>query len=323
MPAGGAGVVPDVYLSLLDRSRTRAGEPDSAALRHTVDRARYAEELGYHRFWVAEHHAVPGIASGSPPVLMASVASATSTIRVGSGGIMLPNHQPLVVAEQAAMLAALHPGRIDLGIGRSPGFTEPVRRALRAGGADDAAFRAGIDELRSYLDGTGPVTARPRLDRPVPLFLLATRAGLALAGALGLPVVAGGPVLGDRAALDGYRARAGDAAYLVVSADVLVGHPDLALPEAWALAAARTTGQFPPLEPPMPDRDLTRRQRELVESALARTIAGDADTVAEGLDAVVERTGADELLVSSSTWDREALAESDAELARLLAGVAA
>lgn len=307
-------------LSLLDRSRTRAGEPDSAALRHTVDRARRAERLGYHRFWVAEHHAVPGIASGNPPVLMAAVAAATGRIRVGSGGIMLPNHQPLVVAEQVAMLAALHPGRIDLGIGRSPGFTEPVRRALRAAGSDDAAFRAGLDELRSYLDGTGPVTARPRLDSAVPLFLLATGAGLTLAGELGLPVVAGGPVLDDRAALDAYRARAGDAAHLVVSADILVGHPDLALPEAWALAAARTTGEFPPLEPPDPDRWTTRRQRQVVESALARTIAGDEDTVAEGLDALVERTGADELLVSSSTWDTDALAESDAALAGLLVG---
>ncbi|MEQ3550365.1 MsnO8 family LLM class oxidoreductase [Pseudonocardia nematodicida] len=305
-------------LSLLDRSRTRAGEPDSAALRHTVERARRAEELGYHRFWVAEHHAVPGIASGSPPVLMAAVAAATDRIRVGSGGIMLPNHQPLVVAEQIAMLAALHPGRIDLGIGRSPGFTEPVRRALRVSGT--GGFRADLDELRGYLDGTGPVTARPRLDAGVPLFLLATGAGLALAGELGLPVVVGGPVLSDRAALDGYRERAGDAAHLVVSADVLVGDPDLALPEAWALAAARTTGEFPPLEPADPGRTTTRRQREVVSDALARTITGDEDTVAEQLDDLVERTGADELLVSSSTYDRDALARSDAAVARLVTG---
>ncbi|WP_249266328.1 MULTISPECIES: MsnO8 family LLM class oxidoreductase [unclassified Pseudonocardia] len=263
-----ARVAPGVRLSLLDRSRTRAGEPDSAALRHTVDRARRAERSGYHRFWVAEHHAVPGIASGSPPVLMAAVAAATERIRVGSGGIMLPNHQPLVVAEQAATLAALYPGRIDVGLGRSPGFTEPVRRALRAADAGDDAFRAGVTELLAYLDG--------------------------------------------------YRERAGAAAHLVVSADVLVGPPELAWPEAWALAAARTTGEFPPLEPPARDRRSTGRQRELVASALSRTVAGDEDTVAEHLDDLVERTGADELLVSSSTWDRDALAESDAALARLL-----
>lgn len=297
--------------SVLDRSLVLRGREPSESLRRTVRFAAEAEALGYHRFWVAEHHAVPGIASGSPPVLMAAVAAATARIRVGSGGIMLPNHQPLVVAEQVATLAALHPGRIDLGLGRTPGFTGPVRTALRAGPAGDEEFRADLTELLSYLDGTGPVTVRPRTERAVPVFLLATGAGLRLAGDLGLPVVAGGPVLDDRAALEDYRSRAGDAAHLVISADVLVGHPDLALPEAWALAAARTTGEFPPLEPPDPDRRLTARQREVVTTALARTIAGDEDTVAERLDELVERTGADELLVSSSTWDRDALAASE------------
>ncbi|MBW0102237.1 MsnO8 family LLM class oxidoreductase [Pseudonocardia sp. KRD-291] len=308
-------------LSLLDRSRTRSGEPDSAALHHTLERARRAERLGYHRFWVAEHHAVPGIASGSPPVLMAAVAGATERVRVGSGGIMLPNHQPLVVAEQLAMLSALYPGRIDAGIGRTPGFTEPVRRALRSGGADDARFGADLDELRGYLDGTAAVTVRPRIDRSVPLYLLATGAGLAVAGDRGLPVVVGGPVLDDRAALQDYRNRAGPDAHLVVSADVLIGDPDLALSEAWALAAARTTGEFPPLEPPDPHRRMTERQRRDLDRALSRTIAGDEDTVAERLDALVERTGADELLVTSSTWDVDALAESDARLAAVLSGI--
>jgi len=316
--------VAGVRLSLLDRSRTRAGEPDSAALAHTVERAQRAERLGYHRFWVAEHHAVPGIASGAPPVLMAAVASATARIRVGSGGIMLPNHQPLVVAEQVTALAALYPDRIDVGVGRTPGFTEPVRRALRSDGEDgwdDTAFAADVRELRAYLDGTGPVTVRPRLPVAPPLFVLATGAGLGIAGELGLPVVAGGPVLDDRGALEDYRTRAGDGAHLVVAADVLVGDPDLALPEAWALAAARTTGEFPPLEPPEPGRRTTDRQRAVVDAALARTIVGDEDTVAERLDELVERTGADELLVTSSTWDRDALAESDARLAAVLSGV--
>ncbi|ANY10063.1 MsnO8 family LLM class oxidoreductase [Pseudonocardia sp. HH130630-07] len=307
-----------MHLSLLDRTRTRAGEPDSAAVRHTVERARRAERLGYHRFWVAEHHAVPGIASSSPPVLMTAVAAATGSIRVGSGGIMLPNHRPVVVAEQIALLAALHPGRIDLGLGRSPGFTGPVRRALRATESGDDGFRADVEELRSYLDGTAPVTVRPRVEQPVPVFLLATGAGLRIAGDLGLPVVVGGPALDDRAALEDYRARAGAAARLVVSADVLVGHPDLALPEAWALAVARSTGEFPPLEPPAPERRVTGRRREVLDAALSRTIAGDEDTVAEHLDDLAARTGADELMISSSTWDRDALAASDEAVARLL-----
>ena len=310
-----------VRLSILDRSRTRSGEPDSAALHHTVERAVRAEKLGYHRFWMAEHHGVPGIASGSPPVLMAAVAAATERIRVGSGGIMLPNHQPFVVAEQLAMLAALHPGRIDAGIGRSAGFTEPVRRALRSEGADDERFGADLDELCSYLDGTAAVTVRPRISETVPLFVLATRAGLILAGDRGLPVVAGGPVLDDRAALAEYRRRAGENAYLVIAADVFIGDPDLALSEAWAITVSRTTGEFPPLEPPARGRRTTDRQRKDLERALSRTIAGDEDTVAERIDALVQRTGADELMITSSTFDVDALATSDTRVAAVLSGV--
>src|SRR5699024_1690526 len=117
-------------LSLLDRSRTRTDLPEESALKHTVERAVQAEQAGYQRYWVAEHHAVPGIASGSPAVLLAAIGARTSRIRLGSGGVMLPNHRPLVVAEQFSMLEGLYPGRIDLGLGRSLGFTEPVRRAL-------------------------------------------------------------------------------------------------------------------------------------------------------------------------------------------------
>lgn len=120
-----------VQLSLLDRSRTRRGEEDALALRRTMARAQRAEEHGYYRFWVAEHHGVPGVASGSPAVLLAAVGAATASIRIGSGGVMLPNHPPFVVAEQFLMLEALYPGRVDLGVGRSLGFTEGVRRALR------------------------------------------------------------------------------------------------------------------------------------------------------------------------------------------------
>ncbi|GAA1295951.1 MsnO8 family LLM class oxidoreductase [Pseudonocardia xinjiangensis] len=319
---------PQVRLSLLDRSRTRSGEPDEAALGHTVARARRAEQLGYHRFWVAEHHAVPGIASGSPPVLIAAVAARTDRIRVGSGGVMLPNHQPIVVAEQFAMLEALFPGRIDLGAGRSLGFTPPVRRALRRDAAGPDTFAADLAELRAYLDGTAPVTVRPRLDRPVPLFVLATGRGLAVAGDAGLPVVLGGPALdrdGIGEELADYRARvraAGAQPYVVVSRDVLVADSvaaarELALPEAWALAAARTTGQFPALEPVDPGRPLSARQRTVVEDAVGRTVHGDEAAVADELRDLLARTGADELLASTSTFDRAALGESDARLVRM------
>ncbi|MFC5231648.1 MsnO8 family LLM class oxidoreductase [Pseudonocardia zijingensis] len=323
-------MVPEVALSLLDRSRTRAGEPDAAALRHTVERARHAEQLGYHRFWVAEHHAVPGIASGSPPVLIAAVAARTARIRVGSGGVMLPNHQPLVVAEQFAMLDALFPGRIDLGVGRSLGFTAPVRAALRREADAPDTFASDLEELRSYLDGSAPVTARPRLERPVPVYVLATGRGLEVAGDAGLPVVLGGPVLDSPdigSAIDDYRARAraaGARPYVVVSLDVLIADSpaaarELALPEAWALAAARTTGRFPALEPVDPDRALSPRQRTVVEDAIGHTVHGDEAAVAAELADLFDRTGADELLASTSTYDLAALRESDARLARLLA----
>jgi luciferase family oxidoreductase group 1 len=323
-------MVSNARLSLLDRSRTRAGEPDSAALANTVRRARWAEAAGYHRFWVAEHHAVPGIASGSPAVLIAAVAAATERIRVGSGGVMLPNHQPLVVAEQFAMLDALYPGRIDLGVGRSLGFTAPVRQALRHDRDDADTFDADLAELRSYLDGHGPVTSRPRLDRALPLFVLATGRGLAVAGDAGLPSVVGGPVLGSAELpelLADYRARAehaGAQPYLVVAVDVLVADSlsaarELALPEAWALAYARTRGEFPALEPPDPDRVMSARQQAAVETSLANTVYGDPTTVSDRLDELIDRTAADELLVSGSTFDRVALRESDIRLAELFA----
>lgn len=316
-----------VPVSLLDRSRTREGEPPAAALRATVERARRAEQRGYRRFWVAEHHAVPGIASGSPPVLMAAVAAATSRIRVGSGGVMLPNHSPLVVAEQARMLAALHPGRVDLGVGRSLGFTAPVRRALRVERYGSDRFAEDLAELLAYLDDEGPVTVMPTGVEPPPVLVLATGSGLAVAAALGLPVVVGGPLLhGDTTGLDDYRAAfrprtPGAAPHVVVSLDVMVASTAdearaLLLPEAWAMAESRVTGAFPPLRPQPPAR-MGARQEEEVERQLALAVHGTADQVAERLTRLVERTGAGEVLASTSTFDRAALDRADAALAAL------
>ena len=318
-----------VPVSLLDRSRTREGEEPGEALRHTVERARRAEQLGFHRFWVAEHHAVPGIASGSPPLLMAEVAARTSRIRVGSGGVMLPNHTPLVVAEQARMLHALHPGRVDLGIGRSLGFTAPVRRALRVERYAVDRFAEDLAELRAFLDDEGPVTAMPRGTPPPPLFVLATGSGLTVAAGLGLPVVVGGPLLhGDLRPLEDYRngfrpSAACPEPYVVVSLDVMITPTaerarELLLPEAWAMAEARSTGAFPPLRPGPPDR-LTPKQRAVIEQQLEMAVHGTARDAADQLTELVGRTGASEVLASTSTFDREALAEADAALAALSA----
>ena len=316
-----------VPISLLDRSRTRAGEPAARALRDTVERARRAEELGFGRIWVAEHHAVPGIASGSPPLLMAAIAARTARIRVGSGGVMLPNHRPIVVAEQAKMLAALHPDRIDLGVGRSLGFTAPVRDALGVHDYGPEHFARDLEELTALLAGTAAVTAMPRGVPAPPLLVLATGSGLAVAARLGLPVVVGGPLLrGDLVPLDDYRAgfrphRPDDVPRVLVSVDVLVADSreqarELAMPEAWAMVESRTTGAFPPLRPE-PAMRLTARQQEQVEQHLDQVVHGTATDVADQLTAIVERTGADEVLAFSSTHDRAALADSDAALASL------
>lgn len=322
-------------LSLLDRSRTRAGYAEGAALRHTVERAVRADELGLDRFWVAEHHGVPGVASGSPPLLLAAVGAATSRIRIGSGGVMLPHHTPFLVAEQFRMLEALHPGRVDLGVGRSLGFTEPVRRVLRHSAEAPDTFEADVAELRDLLADRGPVTVRPAGGGPVPVHVLATGRGLEIAARLGLPVVLGGPALDDldrvRALVADYRRTfrpdAGVEAQVVVSLDAIVADDPatarwLALPEVWAMARSRQTGLFGPLEDP-DDIDLAAapaQVRRRVEDALDRSVAGTPEQVGARLGRLVEATGADELLASTSTYDREALAELDRALTALVLG---
>jgi luciferase family oxidoreductase group 1 len=319
-----------VFFSLLDRSRTRSGFDDGSALRHTVERAVHAEDIGLHRFWVAEHHGVPGIASGAPAVLAAAVASRTSRIRVGSGGVMLPNHQPLVVAEQFLMLESLFPGRIDLGVGRSLGFTEPVRAALRSERTD--TFEADIAELRSYLDGSGPVTARPAVPSP-PVFVLATGAGLEVAARAGLPVVVGGPVLQRDDPLALYRKRfrptpSNPEPYVIVSLDVTIAADAadarrLAVPEAWAMARSRREGEFPALERAsgIDESQWTPQTRSRIEASLASSILGTTGQVRPRLEELIERTGANEIMASTSTYDRAELFDADAAFAQL-AGVA-
>lgn len=319
-----------VRLSLLDRSRTRHGEPHAVALEATLRRAGRADELGFHRFWVAEHHAVPGIASGSPPLLLAAAASRTRRIRLGSGGVMLPHQRPLIVAEQFAMLEALFPGRIDLGVGRSLGFTAPVREALGVTEYDTAAFGRDIAAARDFLDGRGPVTALPVVADPPPMFVLATGRGLEVAASAGLPVVVGGPrLLADPSPLERYRANfrpsaAAPEPYVVVSLEVMIaGSTELArellLPEAWAMAESRETGAFGPLRSREEILARTFRPRQLtrIEEWMAGTVHGNAEQVAAQLADLVDRTGADEIMASTSTYDRSDLARADSALAEL------
>jgi luciferase family oxidoreductase group 1 len=317
-----------VPLSVLDRSRTRQGHTPAQALRDTVSFAREAERLGYHRFWVSEHHGVPGVAGSAPTVLAAAVAAATERIRVGTGGVMLPNHQPMVVAEQFGVLAALFPGRIDMGLGRSVGFTDGVRRAL--GREKDAADRFGeqLAELLGYFTGDQSahpgVHARPAEGQRVPAYLLATGAGADLAAEAGLPLVIGA-VRGEARmldAIDRYRSRFRPSAqaaapYVVVSGTVAVAATDegarrLLIPEAWSTAYARTHGEFPPLAPAeeILARRMTSRERAAYEQALDGHIAGTPEAASAALDALLRRTGADEFLVTTSTYDRAELLDS-------------
>ncbi|WP_314038291.1 MsnO8 family LLM class oxidoreductase [Dietzia sp. CH92] len=324
--------LPDTLrLSLLDRSRTRHGESHASAVESTLRRAEHADRLGLHRYWTAEHHAVPGIASGSPPLLIAAAAARTERIRLGSGGVMLPNHRPIVVAEQFATLEAMHPGRIDLGVGRSLGFTAPVREALGVSRYDTDDFGRDILAVRDFLHGWGPVTALPVVDNPPPVFVLATGRGLEVAARAGLPVVVGGPrLLADPTPLERYRESfvPGDRAaapYVVVSLEVMIADStaaarELLLPEAWAMAESRETGAFGPLRSveEVLDRKFRPQQLRRMEEWMGTAVHGDAEKVAADLAALVERTGADEIMASTSTFDRDALARADAAFADLL-----
>ncbi|MFG3322783.1 LLM class flavin-dependent oxidoreductase [Streptomyces sp. NPDC048171] len=320
--------------SVLDRSRIRAGRTAAEALRDTVELAREAERLGYHRFWVSEHHGVPGVAGSAPTVLAAAVAGATSRVRVGTGGVMLPNHRPLVVAEQFGVLESLFPGRIDMGLGRSVGFTDGVRRALGRDKDDADDFEGQLAELLGWFRGTSPTGAhaRPAEGLDVPPFVLAMGEGAAVAARAGLPMVIGDLRDRDRMrrGIDRYRAgfrpsEWSPEPYVVVSGTVAVaGTPEAArrllVPEAWSMAHARTRGTFPPLPPAeeVEPRTMTAKERDLYESGLAGHIAGTEEQVAEALETLVEETGAQEVLVTTSTYDRAALLDSYRRLARVV-----
>ncbi|MFD3896901.1 LLM class flavin-dependent oxidoreductase [Streptomyces cellulosae] len=319
--------------SVLDRSRVREGHTAPEALRDTVELAREAERLGYHRFWVAEHHGVPGVAGSAPTVLAAAVAGATRTIRVGTGGVMLPNHRPLVVAEQFGVLASLFPDRIDMGLGRSVGFTDGVRKALGRDKGDAEDFAGQLDELLGWFEGTSPtgVHARPSEGLAVPPFVLAMGEGADIAARAGLPMVIGDLRDRDRMrrGIDRYRERFRPTAwaeepYVVISGTVAVADtPErarrLLVPEAWSMAYSRTHGAFPPLPPAerVESLAMTAKERGFYEAGLAGQLAGTEEEVERELEAVLKDTGAQEVLVTTSTYDRDALLDSYRRLAAL------
>ncbi|MBN9072045.1 MAG: LLM class flavin-dependent oxidoreductase [Rhizobiales bacterium] len=311
-------------LSVLDLAPVPEGSRVAEALRNTEDLARHAERLGYARYWLAEHHNMPGIASAATAVVIAHVAAATSTIRVGAGGIMLPNHAPLVIAEQFGTLAALHPGRIDLGLGRAPGTDMMTARALRRNLQGDIdSFPQDVVELINYFAPVEPgqrVQAVPGAGESVEVWILGSSTyGAQLAAILGLPYAFAShfaPAEMENA-IDIYRSRfhpsgALDKPHLMLGLNVVAADTDeearllfSSLQQAFVNLRSGRPGRLPP---PVEgyEESLDPQAKAMLGHALSCAIVGSRERVAQGLDAFIRRTGADELMVTAQIFDHAA-----------------
>jgi luciferase family oxidoreductase group 1 len=329
-------------LSVLDLATVATGSTPARALKETTDMARVVEQLGYHRMWVAEHHAMAAIASSAPAVLIAHLANATSTLRIGSGGVMLPNHSPLVIAEQFGTLEALHPGRIDLGLGRAPGTDPHTARALRrAGDLRADTFPDDVVELISYLlprEGgqTHPFATPGRGYLPEVWLLGSSTFSAQLAGMLGLPFSFAyhfAPNLLDQA-LALYRSSF-TPSILLERPKVMVAVSVVCAPtsdEATWLSGStalsilqRRSGHLGLLASPEDAESypFTPTEREIVEEAMASHVIGDPTAVYEGLIKLQERTAADELMLSTRLHSYEARVRSFTLVAKSWGHVAA
>jgi luciferase family oxidoreductase group 1 len=320
--AGLPDLVNHVPLSVLDLAPVAAGASTGEALRHTTALAKRTEQLGYQRIWVAEHHNMPAIASSAPAVLIAHLAAATSTIRVGSGGVMLPNHAPLVVAEQFGTLHALHPGRIDLGIGRAPGTDQVTARALRRTAELSAEnFPQELAELVGYFTGDPrlPIGAYPgRGDMPEVWLLGSSGYSAQLAGMLGLPFAFAHHFSAENTlpALALYRRHFRpsqwlDRPYTMVAVSTICAETDeraqwLAGPSGLSFLRLRA-GRPEPLASPeeaaaYPYTDL---ERAFVEQRREGQAIGSPQTVRAQLSALLAATRADELMLTTMVYDIE------------------
>ncbi|MBD0694021.1 LLM class flavin-dependent oxidoreductase [Streptomyces sp. CBMA123] len=315
-------------LSILDLATVGVGYTPSEALTATTELARRAEQWGYHRFWVAEHHGMPGVASSTPAVLLAHLGAHTTTLRLGSGGVMLPNHAPLAIAEQFGLLEALHPGRIDLGLGRAPGTDPATARALRRGvsdGADD--FPLQLSELTHFLDGDFPaghpyerLTAVPKGKGRPPVWLLGSSGFSAqLAGRLGLPFAFAHHFSSANTipALDLYRASFRPSAVLdepyaligvsAVAADDESAARRLARSAALGMLRLRRGNPGPiPTPEEAEEYPYSPVEADFIDSWLDNVVLGAPGQVADGLESLRKRTGVDELMVTSHIHGHEA-----------------
>ena len=310
-------------LSLLDLVPVIQGGSIAASLANAADLAAHVEALGFSRYWVAEHHGMAGIAGAATSVVLAHIGAATSTIRIGSGGIMLPNHAPLTIAEQFGTLDALYPGRIDLGLGRAPGSDGRVAHALRRNLAgDEQQFPRDVVELQAYFaaDERLGITAVPGAGAIVDMWILGSSLyGAQLAAMLGLPYAFASHFAPDalEQALDMYRRNFkpsvqlerpyAAAAFNVFAADTVEEAELLATSQQQAFVALRTgtPGRMPP---PLPGyrETLPPTAQAMLDHVLKYSAIGTGDDVARGIDAFVARTGVDEVIIASSIFDHQA-----------------
>nr|WP_199039521.1 LLM class flavin-dependent oxidoreductase [Dyella sp. ASV24] len=323
-----------IPFSVLDLAPVTEGSNTTQAFANTLDLARRAEQLGYTRYWLAEHHNMPGIASAATAVLIGHVAGGTSTIRVGAGGIMLPNHAPLQVAEQFGTLASLYPGRIDLGLGRAPGTDQPTARALRRYFDSADAFPQDVAELLAYFEPATPeqpVRAVPGAGIEVPVWLLGSSLFSArLSAAMGLPFAFASHFAPDAMdeALALYRRDFRPSArlqspYAMLGVNIVAAESDV---EAKRLFTTQQQsfinlrrGRPGLIPPPIDDIETywTPTEKFGVERALACAVIGAPDTVKEGIEAFVARHRPDELMVTANVFDHEARCRSFALVAEV------
>jgi luciferase family oxidoreductase group 1 len=324
-----------IPFSVLDLAPVGQGSDSAQALRNSLDLARHAERLGFHRYWLAEHHNMPGIASAATSVVIGHVAAGTSRIRVGAGGIMLPNHAPLVIAEQFGTLDALFPGRIDLGIGRAPGTDQLTARALRRTlNGDVDSFPDDVVELLGYFRADAvqqPVRAIPGAGARLEVWMLGSSLfGAQLAASMGLPYAFASHFAPSQLdhALTLYRARfrpspAHPRPHVMVAANVIVADTDeeaqLLLTSLQQAFVALRSGRPGLLPPPLPgfEASLAPDERALLDHVLSCSFVGAPETVRRGLEGFLARTRPDELMVTAQVHDHAARVRSFERVAAL------
>jgi luciferase family oxidoreductase group 1 len=316
-------VAPMTLLSVLDLAPVPQGFTPGDALRNTLDLAQHAESWGYNRYWVAEHHNMVGIASAATSVVIGYIAGGTRTIRVGAGGIMLPNHSPLVIAEQFGTLASLYPGRIDLGLGRAPGTDQRTLLALRRDPGSSDKFPQDVLELQALLGPVQPgqfLQAVPGADTNVPLWILGSSLfGAQLAAMLGLPYAFASHFAPDALmrALQVYRENFKPseqlaAPHAMVGVNVIAADTDEEARFLFTTPQQSFTNLFRgtrgKLQPPIADIESYWSPSEKAQASnmLGCSVVGSPQTIREGLTRLIEKTGADELMVASAIYDHGA-----------------